>query len=581
MHAPLGMSIGTTNFVAARAGEAPVQRRSLLSLFADRAPRLGTAEHSDTGETGVPVIGFVERVGEREPLIAADGSAHRPELLLVNAIEAMVDTVGGAAQVAIGVPTQWGPAVRQLVEQALQIYAGLSIVDAPLVSDAVAALTALHVERGVASRGTVALLDFGGGGTGITLADAAAGFEPITETRRYHRFSGNGIDQAILGYILGSDQGDDPAVAGTAMVGDVSRLLEECRYAKEQLSVQTAAELLVDLPGYRTSIALTRAELEQLIRRPLDGVLAALQDMLQHNRIGWNDLAAVATVGGGAHIPLVVERLSVLRRVPVVTSQHPQFAVAVGATLCAQRAGGTRAATVPAMAMTMAAAAVPTDSQVCGVGVDEPGPPPPPQLAWSQEDLDSSDEPVPFSGGPYDDFRFSPEPPAPRPPARRFDDRPRRNRLPQLMIGVAALVAATAVAGAAYSVMRTAGSKAPTPPTITNTVPAAPPSPAPVEPTPVAPPPSVVASPEPTQPPPPPPVTTTTPLPVTTTTSPPTTTTTTTTAPTTTTTTTPTPTPTTTPTPSTPTTTTTVPMTTEYLRIPMVPIPIPIQVPAN
>ncbi|HEU4363551.1 MAG TPA: Hsp70 family protein, partial [Mycobacterium sp.] len=472
MHNPLGLSIGTANFVAVRAGEPSVRRRSQLTLFPNAAPQLGApGEHP--GESGLLLAGFVERVGEHEPLIAADGSAHRPELLVVQALDVMVEIAGDAPQVAIGFPAQWAPAVQQMFQQALQSHASPAMYDASpyLVPDAVAALTALHAECDVASRGVVALLDFGGGGTSITLADAAAGFEPIAETRRYHRFSGSSIDQAILGYVLGIEQGSDAALAGTAMVGDLSRLTEGCRQAKEQLSTQTATELVVELPGYRTRIAITRSELEQMIRDPLDGVLAALQEMLQHNRVGWSDLAAVATVGGGAHIPLVTERLSARRRVPVVTSERPMLAAAVGATLCAQRAGYSKEATAPAMAMTAATAPAGAPAGASRFD-DDPGSAAPTQLAWSQEEVRAGDEPLPFSGGHYDDGRdIRPPPRAPKPPARRPERDRRPARLSQLMIGVAALVAAIAVAVVAYTVMRTAGTSAPTQPASTETAP--------------------------------------------------------------------------------------------------------------
>ncbi len=73
---------------------------------------------------------------------------------------------------------------------------------ARLVSDAVASLTALHANSGLSPHGVVALLDFGGGGTSITLADAASSFEPIEDTTRYSEFSGDLIDQALLNHVL-------------------------------------------------------------------------------------------------------------------------------------------------------------------------------------------------------------------------------------------------------------------------------------------------------------------------------------------------------------------------------------------
>ncbi len=585
MYDPLGLSIGTTNFVAVRSGAPPVRRRSQLTLIPHRAPQLGVpAENPDSAGIGLRIDGFVERVGECEPLIATDGSAHRPELLLVDAIDAMVGTAGDVSGVAIAVPAHWPPETWRLLQDGLQTHAGVATLGGTpyLVSDAVAALAALHAERGVATRGVVALLDFGGGGTSITLADAGSAFVPICQTLRYHRFSGNRIDQELIGYILGSNEpANGVARAGTAMVGDLGRLAEECRHAKERLSVQTATEMVVELPGYQARIALTRAELEQLIRGSLTGVLAALEDMLQRNRIGWNNLAALAIVGGGAQIPLVTEQLSTLRRVPVIASAQPVTAIAVGATLCAR----ARAATAPAMASTVTAATAPAGPSVRSTTADAVSAAPL-ELAWSREEVRDGDEPLPFIGDPYDDREIRTRPPAPRRPARRPGRARRGAGLSQLMVGVAGLVAAIAVAGVAYSVMRSSGDTIPEQPAGSSTVPAAAPSPEPVEPAPVAPQPSVVVKPSSPAPPAPPPVATTSQQPATTTAAPPATTTATT--PPASATTTPTVTPTTSVAPPTTSsavpsaeTPTTVPMRTEYLTIPLVPVPIPIQVPAN
>lgn len=587
MHDPLGLSIGTTGFVAVRAGQPPVRRRAQLSLCAHQPAQLGTAAERGGAETGVLIDGFVERIGEPEPLIAADGSAHRPEALLADAIGAMLDTVSGnTSQLALAVPAHWPPATRQLLAQALHTNAVTRDVTPQLVPDCVAALTALHAERGVATRGVVALLDFGGGGTTISLADAESGFQPIGEIRRYRRLSGNGIDQAILAYILGGNgQDGDAAGFDTAMIGDIARLTEECRRAKEQLSVQTATELVVELPGFRTTIALTRAELEQLIREPLGGVLNELEDLLRCSGIGHADLVALATVGGGAHIPLVGERLAAQHRnrVPVVGSQRPMLAIAVGAALCAaERPGTAKHATAPAMAMSATSAVTTVGAPLRGVEFDEPAPSMPQELAWSQEESHPFDEPVPFTGMPYDDVGTDTRPPSrPVPPHRPATGR-RPNRLPQLVLGLAGLMAASGVVGVAYTVMGTAHETAPTQPANSVTVPVAPPSAAPPEPAPVAPPPIVASSTNPPEPAPPPVTTTQPPVPTTTTAQP---TPTTTTAPptTTTTTTTTTTAPTTTSEPPTTSTatTTSAPMRTEYLTIPLVPIPIPIQVPGN
>src|SRR3546814_3081064 len=60
------------------------------------------------------------------------------------------------------------------------------------------------------------------------------------------------------------------------------------RSAKERLSAAEETEVAAALPGYRSPIRLTRAELETLIAEPLAGVLSALDMLLHRNNIGWD-----------------------------------------------------------------------------------------------------------------------------------------------------------------------------------------------------------------------------------------------------------------------------------------------------
>ena len=172
---PLGLSVGTTNLVAARGGAAPVTRRSVLTVYPDRAPEVGT--FPGPNQPGLVLAGFVERVGDPVPLVAADGSSHRGETVLVEALDVMARTVGGGAPVTIAVPAHWGPAVVGTLRNALRAKPILAPggIPATLVPDSVAALAGLQSSSGLPGSGVVVLCDFGGGGTSITLADAAAG----------------------------------------------------------------------------------------------------------------------------------------------------------------------------------------------------------------------------------------------------------------------------------------------------------------------------------------------------------------------------------------------------------------------
>jgi hypothetical protein len=342
----LGLSIGMTNLVAARIGRAPVMRRSVLTLFNDRAPEVGVpGENPNVENRGLVLSGFVERVGDPVPLVAADGSPHRGERVLVEALDAMARTVGGGAPIAIAVPAHWGPGTVGALRGALRATPSLAPngVPAALVPDSVAALAALQTAPGLPASGIVALVDLGGSGTSITLADAGSNLDQIGETVRYPEFSGDQIDQALLNHVVaGIAEANNADPTGTLGLGSLARLRDEARQAKERLSAETATVVPAELPGFNSDVRVTRSELESLMSEPLAGLLTTIEETLQRNNIAAANVSAVATVGGGANIPLVTQQLSERLRAPVVTTPQSQFNVAAGAALVADRVGGCR-----------------------------------------------------------------------------------------------------------------------------------------------------------------------------------------------------------------------------------------------
>src|ERR1700682_4071 len=341
----LGLSIGMTNLVAARFGRPPIIRRSVLTLFNDRAPEVGVPSeyraNANVSNQGLVLSGFVERVGDPVPLVAADGSPHVGEQVLVEALEAMARTVGGGAPIAIAVPAHWGPATVGALRGALRAKPSLAPngVPAALVPDSVAALAALQAAPGLPSSGVVALVDLGGSGTSVTIADAGSNFAQIGETVRYSDFSGDQIDQALLNHLVsGIADANNADPTGTLGLGALARLRDEARQAKERLSAETATVVPAALPGFNSDIRVTRNELESLISGPLAGLLNTIEETLQRNNIPVANVSAVATVGGGANIPRVTQQLSERLRAPVVTTPQSQLNVAAGAALVADRA---------------------------------------------------------------------------------------------------------------------------------------------------------------------------------------------------------------------------------------------------
>ncbi|WP_160040629.1 Hsp70 family protein, partial [Mycobacterium interjectum] len=240
MSESLGLSIGAANLVAAREGRAPVARSAVLTLFEHRPTEIGLPEENpNLTESGLVLRGFVERVGDRAPLVAADGTKYLGEVLTVEAIEAMARTVGYGTPVTVAVPAYWSEA--QITALREEFFAQRDLtrggVAPALISDATAALATLRGRPGFPAQGVVALCDFGASGTSVTLFNAGANVQQIGPSVHYTDFSGDAIDQLILDYVrAGASDATSADLAGTARIGSQSRLLAACRRAKEQLT---------------------------------------------------------------------------------------------------------------------------------------------------------------------------------------------------------------------------------------------------------------------------------------------------------------------------------------------------------
>ncbi|MGC2652641.1 MAG: Hsp70 family protein, partial [Mycobacterium sp.] len=312
----IGLSIGATNLAAVTADRS-VTRKPVLTLYGQRAPEVGVpSENPQLDEPGLVMNDFVNRVGSPARVVAADGSTHRSEVLVADALRALVYTAtdGGPAPEAIVVtyPAHWQPAAVDALRAALGPGSGwLRDGDAVLMDDAAAAANALQTNPGLPGSGVIAVCDFGGSGTSLTLVDAANGYQRIGATVRHADFSGDLIDQALLNHVVA-----DLSAAGsfdtsaTSAIGSLTRLRADCRLAKEQLSTSTVTTLTAELPGYRGDLQLTRADLDEAIRQPLAAFISVLRDVLQVNGVQGSDVVAVAAVGGGANLPAVTTMLS-------------------------------------------------------------------------------------------------------------------------------------------------------------------------------------------------------------------------------------------------------------------------------
>jgi len=396
MSESLGLSIGVANLVAARAGSDPVTRKSVLTLFDQRPSEVGLPEENpNPAEPGLVMRGFVERVGDRTPLVASDGTKYLGDALTVEALEVMARSVGYGTPITIAVPAYWSEEQSAALREEFFAQPGLTSngVAPTLISDATAAFAALRAEPGFPTAGIVALCDFGASGTTVTLIDAGAGSAQVGPSVRYTDLSGDAIDQLILNRVRESTPNTDTTggLASTTRMGSLTRQLDQCRHAKEQLSTATVATISI---GAGEDFELSRDEFDELISSTVDRFLTTVEEILQRNEIPTADLAAVATVGGGASIPLLSTRLSARLGATIHSAPTPTFSAAVGAAVLGELQPPVGAAEGPVLEnpTQLATAAAPDMTQMIpGARVDEDRP-----LAWS-EDAEEAD-PVPYTG---------------------------------------------------------------------------------------------------------------------------------------------------------------------------------------
>jgi len=408
----LGLSIGATNLAAVTA-ERAMTRKPVLTLYRQRPPEVGVpSENPMLNEPGLVITDFVDRVGDPDSIVVADGTPHRSETLVADALRALSYAVtDGRAlpdPVAVTHPAHWGPEAVSAVRAALGRVSEWSGGRLALVSDSVAALIALQANPGIPSRGIIAVCDFGGTGTTLSLLDAD-GYQAVAPAVRHAAFSGDRIDQALLTHVvteLSSTGSFD--TSATSAIGSLARLRGVCRHAKEELSSTIETTLTADVPGYRGDVRVGRDELEDAIREPLDGFMTVVHETLQRNGIRAEDLVAIASVGGGASIPTVTMTLSEQLGAPIITAPRPHLTAAIGAALRAARGP----ADSPTALAPTAAGAVADATTMSDIPVE---PRPAPALAWSEADDDSGI--MPIRPGEYPEPSSGAGLTAPRPPA--------------------------------------------------------------------------------------------------------------------------------------------------------------------
>ncbi len=282
---------------------------------------------------------FKRRFGDATPLVLGTRSLSAEQLtvaVLRHVVDFVAQREGGAPdRIVVAHPANWGSYRRDLLRAEVTA-AGFGSVRMVTEPDA----AAVHYASGerVVVGDVIAVYDLGGGTFDASvLRRTADGFVQVGEPKGIERLGGADFDEALFQYVVEQSGLDETRLTAADRIA-LLRVRDECRSAKEALSDDLEATVPVHAGGVNTSIKLTRADLEQMIRPALRESVQCLRTAILDSGVRTQDISAVLMVGGSSRIPLAAELVRTEIGRPVVYTSNPKEAVALGAA----RIGGAQ-----------------------------------------------------------------------------------------------------------------------------------------------------------------------------------------------------------------------------------------------
>jgi molecular chaperone DnaK len=348
----VGIDLGTTNSVVACLGDNGDVVVLPNASGGEVTPSVvyfepdGTAVVGDEATQAAAIdpengVQLIKRSMGTECPLRIRGQEHTPESVSALILRQLVTAATGTTKVSavITVPAYFGLAEREATYQAGMI-AGIDVLE--LLDEPVAA--AAHY--GLTSGGdrTVLVYDLGGGTFDTTVLRISGGEVQVLATDGHSSLGGADVDQRLLDVILArlanqlrADQLEQITDDGT-MIGE---LVLEAEAAKKALSARTSRQVVIRTPAGRTSVTITRADLDACCGDLFDTTAEIIDRVLRTARLdSHSDIDDVIMVGGSSRIPMLSDRLTaMLGTRPLLVD--PDLAVAKGAALRAHRLAGT------------------------------------------------------------------------------------------------------------------------------------------------------------------------------------------------------------------------------------------------
>jgi len=226
-------------------------------------------------------------------------------------------------QAVVTVPAYFNDSQRAATKRAAEI-AGLEVVR--ILNEPTAAALAYGLDK-KEGRSRVAVYDLGGGTFDLSILEIENGVFQVLATHGDTQLGGDDVDQLIFSLIL-KELGEVPG-------GVAVRFLEEAEKAKRALSDEESYTLRV--PFYEGSSSfektITRDVLDSLVEGWIEKTLKCCKQAMLDSGIGNADLDAVVLVGGSTCMPAVRNAVAKFFQKDVDVTQHPDEAIALGATI--------------------------------------------------------------------------------------------------------------------------------------------------------------------------------------------------------------------------------------------------------
>ncbi|HEX8312020.1 MAG TPA: Hsp70 family protein, partial [Chthoniobacteraceae bacterium] len=203
-----------------------------------------------------------------------------------------------------------------------------------IVNEPTAAALAYGLDK-LRDKAKIAVFDLGGGTFDISILELNQGVFQVLSTNGNTRLGGDDIDRALVEHLAARVQQRLSAAPEALPDELLARLRESAIAAKHQLSTEESAP--IELPFFAGaesfSHTLTRDELDQLARPIVERTKAHCRRALADARLKPDELDEVILVGGQTRMPLVRRFVAEFFGREPNTTQNPDEAVAIGATI--------------------------------------------------------------------------------------------------------------------------------------------------------------------------------------------------------------------------------------------------------